>query len=106
MQSRVRIFSKPREIWQSNSPVSYDLIGESTRSLHGFSMEKSQQRCFQFKECTQKFVRLNDVAATVPAMRVNDPAPAISGHGAPIGPTSSRSTEVVRDRCLVISLAA
>jgi hypothetical protein len=42
------------------------------------------QRCFQLQKRRQQLIRLNEVAATVPAMGINDPAPAISGNGAAI----------------------
>jgi hypothetical protein len=38
----------------------------------------------QLKKGAQQLIRLNDVAATVSAVGINDPAPAISGNGAAI----------------------
>ena len=43
-----------------------------------------QQRCFQLQKRRQQLIRLNDLAATVSAMGINDTAPAMSGNGAAI----------------------
>jgi hypothetical protein len=48
----------------------------------------SQQRRFQFKECAQQFVRMDNGAATF-AMRVNNPTPAVRYDGATITPRKS-----------------
>ena len=36
------------------------------------------------RQCAQQFIRINDVAATILATSVNNPAPTISGNGAAI----------------------
>jgi hypothetical protein len=44
---------------------------------------KSQQDSFQFKECAQQFVRMDNVATTF-AMGIDDPTPAVRCDGATI----------------------
>jgi hypothetical protein len=51
---------------------------------------------FQFKECAQQFVRMDDVAFPVAFMGVNDPTPAISGNG----------TTIAHDQPAALSLSA
>jgi len=56
----------------------------TTRQSVSAARAQSPQHRFQFKECAQQFVRMDDVALTVASVGVNDPAPAISGNGAAI----------------------
>jgi hypothetical protein len=49
---------------------------------------------------------MNEVAATVPAMRVNNPTPAIACEGTAITTRPTGSMELVSDHFLNISLAA
>jgi UDP-3-O-[3-hydroxymyristoyl] glucosamine N-acyltransferase len=47
---------------------------------------ESQQHRFQFEKCAQQFIRMDNVAAPISAMSVNNPTPAISGNGAAVTP--------------------
>jgi hypothetical protein len=64
-----------------NKPItSFKLVAilKSFRISDSATRIGSQQRRFQFKECAQQFVRMDNVAATF-ATRVNNPTPATSG---------------------------
>jgi hypothetical protein len=55
------------------------------------------RRAAQFQERAEQFVRMDNVAAPVFAMGVDNPSPAISGKGAAIAPRPTGSTELVSD---------
>jgi hypothetical protein len=81
----------------SISQTASDLTGKS--QLAGAERQPGVERLRHalYLERAQQLVRMDNIAATISAMGVNNPTPAIPGNGAAITPRPPSSTELVSD---------